>query len=335
MANIEETIREMHVLFIEDDSDIRELVASQFAHKGFVNFHTAKAGWEGINHLEMNGADLVLLDLLLPDVEGVELLDKIVSGMEIPVICVTCKDDKLTQLEALEAGASDYVVKPFDSDILILKVDKILTTVHLQDRLERSRRRNQRLFLNVLQVMAKTLEAKDPYTRYHSENVARYARMIGRRMGLESDELTLLQIAGILHDFGKIGIKEGLLNKPGALTPEEYEVVKRHPLVATAILEPIDELGAVIDYIRHHHEFFDGDGYPAGLTGDTIPLGARILMVADAYDAMISERSYREPKTKAGAVKELKRCAGTQFDPQVVAAFLDALKNSDTPPEGA
>ena len=327
MVDVDAAIRKMKVLLVEDEADIRSLVSAQFEHRGFTGLAPAASAAEAIEHLRREMVDLVLLDLVLPDVDGLELLSKLVDEYVLPVVVVTCRDDKKTQMRALETGASDYLVKPFDADLLILKVEKLLATIHLQERLERSRRRNQRLFLNILQVMAKTLEAKDPYTKFHSENVARYARMIGRRMGLDDDEIELLQIAGILHDFGKIGLKEGLLNKPGALDADEYEIIKRHPLVASAILEPLEELESVIGYIRHHHEFYDGGGYPAGLAGEDIPLGARILMVADAFDAMMSERSYRPSKTKDEAIEELKSCSGAQFDPAVVVAFLEALES--------
>jgi len=329
VSPIDEAIRKMTILLVEDDEDTRALVEAQFSHRGFTGLSSAASGAEATELLRQGKVDLVLLDLMLPDVDGMEFLDKLVNEYGLPVVVATCRDDKRTQMHCLEFGAADYLIKPFDADILILKVEKILATIHLQERLESSRRRNQRLFLNILQVMAKTLEAKDPYTKYHSENVARYARMIGRKMGLDEKEIELLQIAGILHDFGKIGIKEGLLNKPGALEPDEYEIIKRHPMVASAILEPLEELEAVIAFIRHHHEFYNGQGYPAGLAADDIPLGARILMVADAFDAMRSKRSYREPRTREEAMEELKSCAGSQFDPKVVEAFLDALATEE------
>jgi len=269
---------------------------------------------------------MVLLDLMLPGASGEEVLHRIKKNFHIPVVVVTARSERESQLQLLEQGADDYIVKPFDGDILFLKVEKILTRFYLEEELRRVNRRNQRLFLNVLQVMAKVLEAKDPYTKFHSENVAKFARKIAKSMGYGAEDVELIQIAGILHDFGKIGVKEGVLNKVGHLTDKEFDAVKRHPVIAATILEPIEELNSVIADIRHHHEYYNGHGYPSGLKAEEIPLGARILQVADAFDAMTSQRSYHDPMTKEEAVRELRRCSGSQFDPRIVEVFVRILE---------
>jgi putative two-component system response regulator len=340
VPDIERELRRMKVLIVEDDEDALQLVSRKFEFEGFTRVEGTATGEEALKVLaDARGAgqgfSLVLLDLMLPGASGEEVLHRIKRNYHIPVIVVTARSERESQLRLLEEGADDYIVKPFDSDILFLKVEKILTRHYLEEELRRMNRRKERLFLNVLQVMAKVLEAKDPYTKFHSENVAKYARKIAKALGYSVDEVEMIQVAGILHDFGKIGVKEGVLNKVGHLTDKEFDAVKRHPVIAATILEPIDELSTVIADIRHHHEYYNGHGYPSGLKGEEIPLGARILQVADAFDAMTSQRSYHDPMDQPEAIKELHRCAGSQFDPRIVEVFIKILTNDAAAAAGA
>ncbi len=330
----------MRMLLVEDEEDALDLMARKFEFEGFTRVEGVATGEEALKRLAQarstgQSFSLVLLDLMLPGTSGEEVLHKIKKNYHIPVVVVTARSERESQRQLLEKGADDYIVKPFDSDILFLKVEKILTRFYLEEELRRLNRRNQRLFLNVLQVMAKVLEAKDPYTKFHSENVAKYARKIAKAMGYSPEEVELIQVAGILHDFGKIGVKEGVLNKVGHLTDKEFDAVKRHPVIAATILEPIEELNSIIADIRHHHEYYNGHGYPSGLRAEEIPLGARILQVADAYDAMTSQRSYHDPMTKDEARRELKRCSGSQFDPRIVEIFLKILEGEESAVAGA
>lgn len=185
-------------------------------------------------------------------------------------------------------------------------------------------------FADTIQSLALALETKDAYTHGHSANVTRLCGAMARRMGLDDAFCATLHQAGVLHDIGKIGISSAILNKPGRLNPEEYEIIKSHPRMGRRILEPIKFLGDVVPLVYHHHERWDGGGYPEGLAGDEIPLGSRVMLVADTYDAMTSNRSYRTGVSHEDAVNELRRCAGTQFDPQCVEAFLEAHAH---PPE--
>jgi putative two-component system response regulator len=322
----------MRLLIVEDEEDALSLMARKFEFEGFTRVEGVPDGEEAMKRLNQARTagqpfSAVLLDLMLPGASGEEVLRRIKKNYHIPVVVVTARSERESQRQLLEQGADDYIVKPFDGDILFLKVEKILTRFYLEEELRRLNRRNNRLFLNVLQVMAKVLEAKDPYTKFHSENVAKYARKIAKAMGYSPEEVELIQIAGILHDFGKIGVKEGVLNKVGHLTDKEFDAVKRHPVIAATILEPIEELSSVIADIRHHHEYYNGHGYPSGLRAEEIPLGARILQVADAFDAMTSQRSYHDPMSKDEAVRELKRCCGSQFDPRIVGIFVSLLED--------
>ena len=187
----------------------------------------------------------------------------------------------------------------------------------------------ERTYVETIMALALAVEAKDPYSAGHSKRVGFYATKIGERMGLDADTLRMLQDAGVLHDIGKIGIKDDILLKPTPLTPEERKIMQQHSVIGEAIVKPVHSLSPVVPLVRHHHERYDGSGYPGGLKGDGIPLGARILSVADTYDAMITDRPYRARLSLETARAELKKCAGTMFDPQVVHAFLQFLDDKD------
>lgn len=184
----------------------------------------------------------------------------------------------------------------------------------------------QELIIGTTISLARAMEAKSPWTKGHSEKVTEYAVKIGIQMGLKENELEDLRLAGLLHDIGKIGTYEALLDKPGKLTQEEFEIVKKHPLEAIKILKPVKVISPILPAILHHHENYDGSGYPSGMKGEEIPLFARILNVADSYEAMTADRPYRQSPGKDYAISELRRCSGTQFDPRITDLFLKALE---------
>ncbi|RJQ43933.1 MAG: HD domain-containing protein [Gaiellales bacterium] len=185
-------------------------------------------------------------------------------------------------------------------------------------------------FAGTIKSLAETIDAKDPSTRGHSDWVSKYALMIGRALGFSDDDLEMLRFAGYLHDIGKIGIPDEVLGKPQQLSTEEWRLMKKHPIVSSKILDPVKLPDVIKEAVRHHHERFDGKGYPYGLSGEAIPLEARILAVADAFEAMTSDRPYRKALSDEQAVAELRRCCGSQFDPQVVEYFLRALGRSSS-----
>ncbi len=191
----------------------------------------------------------------------------------------------------------------------------------------------RRVCLESTSALVATMEAKDAFTRHHSVRVARYSRRIAERLGLSSDQVERIATAAKLHDIGKIGVPDAILNKPGPLNEAEFEIVKRHPRIGCDILGHATHLHRDLPLILHHHERYDGGGYPGGLSGRRIPLGARILAVADALDAMLSSRSYKPPMTLAQARAELRRCRGAQFDPDIVDVTLAWL--APTPPRQA
>ncbi|MBI2877763.1 MAG: HD-GYP domain-containing protein [Candidatus Tectomicrobia bacterium] len=187
------------------------------------------------------------------------------------------------------------------------------------------------LYPNAILTVIAAADARDTYTHDHSESVARYASAIARSMGLSEDQARLVSIAGLLHDGGKIGIPDAILHKKEQLVEEEWKMIQTHPTMGEAILKHIDKLDGVLPIIRHHHENYEGGGYPDGIRREEIPLEARILRVADAYDAMVSNRPYRRPLSRQEAIAELRAGAGQQFDPQVVEAFILLLEATDGP----
>jgi putative nucleotidyltransferase with HDIG domain len=203
-------------------------------------------------------------------------------------------------------------------------------------RLKHAIRQNQELFLESIKTLAAAIDAKDPYTKGHSERVSSYSMAIARHLGLGFDDVFNVRIAAILHDVGKLGIEDGILNKPGVLTDEEYAVMRRHPDIGAQIMSPISNLKQIIPGIRNHHETWDGKGYPDQLEGEGIPLIARIIGVADTFDAMTTNRPYQEAMSLEFVSKRLRQMAGSRFDPRVVEAFEAAVDAGDiTPPPRA
>ncbi|MHB9052367.1 MAG: HD domain-containing phosphohydrolase, partial [Thermoleophilia bacterium] len=180
----------------------------------------------------------------------------------------------------------------------------------------------EQAYLETVLTLANAVEAKDTYTKNHADNVSRMAVLVGKELGLSDNELEDIRYGGVLHDVGKIGVPDSILNKPGKLTDEEWVQMRAHTAIGADILKPVPRLRGAADIVRHHHERYDGNGYPDGLAGADIPIGARILTAVDSYSAMVDKRSYKAARPHEDAVAELKRCAGSQFDPRVVDAFL-------------
>ena len=236
--------------------------------------------------------------------------------------------DQRDLLMPQNGSADDCFVQDESAELFQVKVERLLTRRMLRDQMGLSTYRNEALFLNILAVMAKVLEAKDPNTRFHSEKVSMLATNIAREMGFPEEEIKLVSIAGILHDIGKMGISDAILKKPGPLDPAEREIVEKHPLDAAQILASIEKLGSAVSYVKHHHEHFDGSGYPNQLAGDAIPLGARIIHVAEAFDTMVAKKSYAEAMSPEDALNEIWNCAGRQFDPAVVEVLDTILRRT-------
>lgn len=252
-----------------------------------------------------------------------------IPGEEIPIIFLTADENQETETRGLQLGAMDFIKKPFHSEVLILRVQHTIDLVRLQRNLtaevERQGREKRRLSLHVIQTLAEAIDAKDTYTNGHSRRVADYARELARRFGYDDQGQYKLYMMGLLHDVGKIGVPDQVINKPGRLTEEEFDRIKSHPVLGARILGKIKELPELSVGARWHHERYDGTGYPDGLVGKDIPEAARIIAVADAYDAMTSHRSYRSVLPQAQVRRELELGMGSQFDPVFARLMLEMM----------
>lgn len=245
--------------------------------------------------------------------------ENVVNG--VPVILTSPKDNAPSALKVFDLGADDLLIKPFDVTQLILKIKAILRMIKSASEVTATE-----LEKRTIRALGKSVEVKDRYTEGHSARVAFYSVMIGSAMILPKAQLSLLEDSAYLHDLGKIGISEEILNKAGKLTAEEYTIIKTHPVKSANIIEALGFLKEIIPAVLHHHEQYDGGGYPDGLKGEDIPIHSRIILVSDAFDTMTSDRSYRKGLGTSTALEELKRFKGKQFDPQIADVFMGEIR---------
>jgi len=304
---------------------------------GFTCFE-AENGEAAIAVLERQPVTLVMSDLRMPKADGMGLLRQIRGRWpDTAVVMITAVADVEVAVSCLSMGAMDYLTKPFHLEEVRARVAQALEKRRLvlenrgyqeslQEKVAIQARRLEELFLASVQSLAEALEVKDPYTRGHSVRVSHYSVAIAKEMGLGGELLRRIELGGHVHDIGKIGVREDLLNKAGKLTSEEYEHIMTHPIVGWRILAPLlGDTPEALAIVRSHHEWFDGRGIPDGLAGRNIPLEARIVAAADCFDAMTSDRPYRPGLSIDHALAEIARCSGTQFDPEVVTAMLAAV----------
>ena len=344
MTDDPESQGDKRVMVVDDEQLVSAILARYLSQVGY-SCVTAESGAEALGKLREHPCDLALCDVRMPGMDGIELLKSIKEYDEdIAVIMVSAVDNREVAVEAMRAGAYDYVIKPFHFEEVLISVQRALENRRLllerkvyqrdlerkvEERTRELAEKNeelQRLFISAIESIVLALQAKDEYTEGHSRRVSAHAIAIATEQSLPEKEVENIGLAALLHDIGKVGTKESILNKPGKLTAEEGDHIRSHPLVAASILEPITPLGDIIAYIKHVHEAYDGSGYPEGLAGDRIPLGARIIAVADVFDAMTSLRPYRPAMEESVVLDHLRREAGKQFDPSVVDAFLKVYR---------
>jgi len=334
-ANLK-TVQE-HILVVDDDP--MNLHVAEKLLKEMFRVDCAKSGAEALQFLEKEIPNLILLDLHMPEMDGFEVnrrmkQDKYLS--EIPVIFLTADNDRDTEVKGFNEGALDFITKPFIADIMLQRVKRILELDRLQKNLqsevkkqtqsaEARREKVERLSLQIMLTLANTIDAKDKYTNGHSLRVAEYAREIARRAGKTVQEQEDIYYIGLLHDIGKIGIPSHIINKTSHLTDEEYATIKSHPQIGADILANMTEIPGLSIGARWHHEMYNGKGYPDGLLGEEIPEIARIICVADAYDAMASKRSYRDVLPQSVIKEEIRKEMGTQFDPVFAMIMLEMM----------
>ena len=327
---------DMNVVCVDDDQETLDFVEEILQRS---NIHTTKilSGSELLEYIQDNQPDLILMDVRMPDMDGFETLrrlrEKSNRASSIPIVFMTADDDEDAEVFGLSIGAMDYIRKPIIPRILTLRVEHIVQLVRMQRNLfvevEKKTAENEKLFFHVVQSLTDAIDAKDTYTNGHSKRVAAYSQEIAKRFGYDEKQLNDIYMMGMLHDVGKIGVPSAVINKPGRLTDEEFDIIKQHPVIGYNILENIEEMPSLSTGARWHHERYDGRGYPDGIEGDEIPEEARIIAVADAYDAMTSKRSYRDALPQEVVRSEIEKGRGSQFDPKFADIML-AMIDEDT-----
>lgn len=352
-----------NVLIVDDELGPRESLRQVL--KNSYNIALACNGKDALVKLYRDEYDLVTLDLRMPEMDGITTLKAIKTyNPNVEVIVVTGFGTLDTAKEAIRYGAFDYISKPFDVEEINRVVKKSIrrhrmnielkglfkelgmvegavvqnkeeglqelevinkARMFIQNYVQRTDGNEEGDYLDFIKVLSRTLETKDACTHGHSDRVNYYTRLICEKMNIPPELRSDLQRASFLHDIGKLGINNDVLLRRGALNPEEWQIIQKHPEEGVHILEPMFGSGEVIRIVLHHHENYDGTGYPYGLKGEDIPLGARIINIVDSYDAMTSHRSYSKAKTRKEAIWELQRCSGTQFDPNITASFIEIL----------
>jgi putative nucleotidyltransferase with HDIG domain len=332
---------------VDDDGTVRHALARVIQGHGLATLE-AGSGVEALAILEREGeVPLCISDVHMAEMDGISFLREAIHRYpDMAVIMLTGVADVSVAVECLQIGALDYLSKPVVVEEVRARVDKALEKrqlvlqnrfyqKNLEGRVRELDRRNKESLINGVKTLVHALEAKDAYTSGHSSRVARYAQKTAIHLGYVGELLEHIRLGAELHDIGKIGTREAILNKPGPLTAGEFEHIKEHSALGEKILGPfLSESPMVLRIVRSHHERMDGCGFPDGLVGDRTPREARIVAVVDAFDAMTTNRAYRPSRTPVEAFEELRRCAGTHFDPEVVNAFTTAFSDTTALPIG-
>jgi putative two-component system response regulator len=309
------------VLVVEDDAAIRSLLSTLLERHGF-DVPVALDGEAGLRAVEEHDPDVVLLDVGLPKMDGHEVTRRLRADRRsrtLPVIMLTARSNLDDMVAGLDAGADDFVTKPFRATELLARI--------------RSAVRMRRAILGmetahaVVAALANAVEAKDVLTERHCQRLATLSGLLAQRIELPIEDREAIVYGALLHDVGKIGVPEAILQKPGALTEAEWAVVRRHPEIGERICRPLALSERYTPIVRHHHERWDGAGYPDGLLGNAIPIGARIVTLADALDAMTQDRPYRRARSLDAALTEIRDGSGRQFDPGLVREFIAMVED--------
>ncbi|MBR4277170.1 MAG: response regulator [Lachnospiraceae bacterium] len=322
------------IVVVDDDAIILRGADGILSKAGY-KVTCLKSGKMLLDYVKKNPADMLLLDIRMPEMDGFETLQALReweredSRDTTPVIFLTANDDGESETRGLSLGAMDFIRKPFVPEVLKLRVSNLLELIRLQNDLHREVEKKtaelESLSVHVVQALAEAIDAKDNYTNGHSTRVAEFSKEIAKRYGYSPERQEEIYMMGLLHDVGKIGIPDEIINKPGRLSDEEFTIIKEHPEKGAKILSSVPEMPKLATGARWHHERYDGSGYPDGLKGNEIPEEARIIAVADAYDAMTSSRSYREKMPVEKVISELKIGMGTQFDERFAKIMLEMI----------
>ena len=326
------------ILLVDDEVNNLQLLRRTLRHD--YNILTASNGKEALEIVEGKGDEIALIvsDQKMPEMEGTEFLKRVAGEYpDIVKILLTGHLDVDAIVDSInDCHLYQYIVKPFDPEELKMTIDSGIRKFDLVNNKTVILKDLRELFYKTIKLIASALDAKDPYTHGHSLRVTMYSLILAKNLNLDDTTLEEIETAGLLHDIGKIGIPQKILCKPDKLTDEEYELMKSHPARAEKMLMSIKKLTVVSNWLRCHHERWDGKGYPYGLKGEEIPISGRIIALADTYDAMTSTRSYRKALSHETAIEEIKRCAGTQFDPVLADLFVkcsEEIKAAKEDPE--
>jgi putative two-component system response regulator len=310
------------ILVADDQSSNRELLEELLTAQGF-KVIAVSDGAAALEELARVQADLVLLDVMMPRLNGFEACEKIKANPDtylIPVILITALSDKQDRLQGIKVGADDFLSRPVDRTELLARVRSLLKLKQRTDELERAE--------SVLFTLARSIEGKDPYTHGHCERLSEYSARLGEHLGFSEDQIIALRRAGVVHDVGKIVVPDAILLKPGKLTAEEWMLIYEHPAVGERICEPLKSFRLVLPIIRHHHEKFDGSGYPDRLRGEAIPVTARVLQIVDVYDALTTERPYKHAFSITDALQTMKQEVGKGWwDPHIFHQFEQLVRS--------
>ena len=327
------------ILIIDDEFAPRESLRMVLKDKYIVS--TAPGAREGFNFMAQTPVDLVVLDIMMPGISGIEALQEIKSRHpDTEVVLLTAYASLETARSAIRFGAFDYLTKPFDKGDVMNVIEKGLgkkrakenlklereklwgKTRYLEEQINTARQNLMMSYEGTVKALLLTIDAKDHYTFNHSEHVARLSSAIAGALDIPKDVRDKLEQAALMHDIGKIGVDEVILRKDGALTQEEFDEIKKHPVIGATIVQQVPFLDYAVPVILYHHERFDGKGYPKGIKGEEIPLTARIVMIADAIDSMMRARPYRNALAMEKVLSELRDYAGIQFDPLIADLIL-------------
>ena len=324
------------VIVVDDEQGILDSLSIFLKRSGY-SFTGTTNPLDAIERVKNEHFDMMILDFMMDPIHGDEVVEEIRKfNKDLYILLLTGHKDLAPPLETIKRlDIQGYCEKSdkFDQLLLLIEsgiksIEQMNTIKKINTELQDKSEELEKAYLDTIGILRQTVEAKDPYTRGHSDRVSEFSVLIGKKMGLDDETLHTLKIGGLFHDIGKIGIPDSILLKESKLSDEEYSQIKNHPTIGAHMLGDAAVFKDIIPIVKHHHERFDGRGYPSQLAGENIPFIARIAAVADTFDAMTSKRTYRDALPLSVVKEEIEKCSGTQFDPKIAKVFLDILNNA-------
>ncbi len=323
------------IIVVDDEQGIVDSLSIFLKRSGY-DFTGLTNPLEAIERVRNEHFDMMILDFMMDPIHGDEVVEEIRKfNKDLYILLLTGHKDLAPPLETIKRlEIQGYCEKSDKFDQLLLLIESGIKSIEQMNTIKTKNKQLhdkneelERAYLDTIGILRQTVEAKDPYTRGHSDRVSEYSVLIGKKLGLDEKTLHILKIGGLFHDIGKIGIPDSILLKESKLSDEEYSQIKNHPMIGVHMLGDAAIFTDILPIVKHHHERYDGRGYPSQLVGDDIPYVARIAAVADTFDAMTSKRSYRDSLPIDVVRAEIERCSGTQFDPNIAKVFLDIMDN--------